>query len=280
MGMRWIKLLSLALLCAGSLLISSCQTGGGLVFVWFISDRNGNRDLYRMLTNGADVTQITNGLSINSFDIDRLGRTVVFDSLTDPQIFRMNSDGTGITPITTGIANKAHPSINPAGTHVVFSSGGNLWTIAIDGSGVQILTNTADPDEQPNWGARNVIVFKRNNDIRVVNSDGTGGAALTTSGLSNSGPSWSPDGERVVYSSGDVGGIEIWIMNANGSNKTRVTMNAFNDFRPKLGSDNETLFWYQNQSGNFEIMRKKIGEPSETNLTVMAGLDISPSLSR
>jgi TolB protein len=99
---------------------------------------------------------------------------------------------------------------------------------------------------------------------------------LTTSGAQNTGPRWSFDGDRIVYSNADSGGIEIWIMNANGTNKTRVTTSPNLDFSPSIAPDGETVFWYQNQGGNFEIMSKKLGSVAETNLTVNAAVDYAP----
>ena len=65
--------------------------------------------------------------------------------------------------------------------------------------------------------------------IWVANADGSNPIQLTASpGLDRS-PRWSPDGTRLAFASGRVGGSKIFVMNADGSGQRQVTFTPARD---------------------------------------------------
>jgi Tol biopolymer transport system component len=133
------------------------------------------------------------------------------DTNSDMNLWVMNADGTGATPLTkytAGVTN-FNPHWSPDGTKIAFES-----SAILDGS---------------NGGNANAT---RN--IWIVGADGTGATPLTkltANGASSFGPSWSPDGARIVFASArSLDGSDtaatttnIWIVNSDGSNATALT---------------------------------------------------------
>jgi Tol biopolymer transport system component len=129
-------------------------------------------------------------------------------------IWFVNTDGTGLTPLTTATAAGAHsenPQWSPDGERVVFSS-----TRKIDGTDAANTNGTSN--------------------VWVAEADGTGLAALTTvtaNQVVNSNPQWSPDGSRIVFASNRKldgtdaantnGTLNIWVINADGTGLTALT---------------------------------------------------------
>src|SRR5262249_43529870 len=129
-------------------------------------------------------------------------------------IWRVSSDGTGLTPLTTATARGADsffPRWSPDGASVVFESFRKL-----DGTDAVNLNNTRNA-----WR---------------VNADGTGLRFLTNVtalGADSLNPQWSPDGSKVAFvSQRKLDGTDarsansvfnIWRVNADGTGLTPLT---------------------------------------------------------
>jgi Tol biopolymer transport system component len=108
-------------------------------------------------------------------------------------------------------ANDWGPAWSPDGSRIAFTSNrsGNdeIWTVALDGSGLAQLTDDPAGDWVPAWspdGSRIAFVSDREGDVEIW-SIAVGGGDLQD--LSNSGSTadgqwsvaWSPDGDRLLY---------------------------------------------------------------------------------
>jgi Tol biopolymer transport system component len=129
-------------------------------------------------------------------------------------IWVVNADGSGTTPVTKLTANNAdsfRPVWSPDGSKIAFNSGR-----ALDGSDA----------------ANSNVTFN----IWVMNADGSGATPLTkltASGADSLVPAWSPDGSKIMFVSARAfdgsnarnatDNQNIWVMNADGSGGTPVT---------------------------------------------------------
>jgi Tol biopolymer transport system component len=107
---------------------------------------------------------------------------------------------------------------------LAFVRGGDVWTIAADGTQARRLLRSA---YAPAWspdGSRLAFVSRRSGDeeIWVARADATGVRRLTRNPGPDLSPAWSSDGRRIAWSRSG----EIWTMNANGSGQKRVVRKA------------------------------------------------------
>ena len=162
----------------------------------FMSDRDGNWEIYLMNADGSGLTNLTQNPAFDSSPAwSPDGRRIAFWSSRDGDgyggIYVMNADGSGLTNLTQDRVDDA--------SHV------SVWS----------------PD-----GRRIAFVSRRdgNSEIYLINADGSGLTQLTQHGADDpSSPVWSPDGRRIAFQSDRDGNVEIYLVNADGSGLTNLT---------------------------------------------------------
>jgi serine/threonine protein kinase len=172
-------------------------------YLYFASDRNGTLNLWRApideQTGAArgpfeaipSPSLYTMGLTISSD-----GRRIAYAAIANTsnlQKFTFDAKSGSVTDkgvwITTGSGWRFQPDISPDGSRVAFRAGlaeENLFTAALDGSGVQQVTSDT---------------FRRNRS-----------------------PHWSPDGSEIAFYSNRTGAYEAWAVRPDGSALRQLTM--------------------------------------------------------
>lgn len=91
---------------------------------------------------------------------------------------------------------------------------------------------------------------------------------MTTSGR-DSEPAWSPNGDKIVFHSGQDGpGLEIYIMNTDGTGQARLTNDIFTgDAAPVFSPDGTQIVFHSDRSGGFEILVMNSDGSGITQLT-------------
>ena len=141
------------------------------------------------------------------------GKQLTFYSHMDGhwRIMTVNTNGSGLTSLSSGTYDDFYPSFSPKSNRIAFYSNrdGNheIYSMNSDGSNVLRLTNNAAADRYPRWSPDGRhIAYACETSICVMNSDGSEIVRLTGSGDAPvvSRLSWSPDGSKIVfYSSND-----------------------------------------------------------------------------
>lgn len=205
-----------------------------------------------MDADGSNLTILTEG---NGPDWSPDGRQIAFSK--GGEIWLIEPDGSNLTQITTGQTQKAGPSWSPDGNQMAFilmthvDSGDPIPEIGImnsDGTRERILTtedrlNTrterngtvtvlekAHAANAPAWSpVDNRIAFwsgirRTYGQVWVMEADGSKSTQLTEDPThrNSDDPSWSPDGSRVLFSTGRSGRNELWVMDADGLNERRL----------------------------------------------------------
>ncbi len=139
--------------------------------------------------------------------------------------------GTVTTPTATVVATPT-PSPGPAGSEEIVFYGGpvdpHLYVMNADGSGKKSIADYLQSEPTtPAWspdGTKIAVAthFKSGVAIAVIAASGTGGLQFLTTEDSplNFAPAWSPNGSRIVFTSG--GGNAIDVMNSDGSGRSRL----------------------------------------------------------
>jgi len=208
----------------------------------FVTHRDGNYEIYLMNADGTDQQRLTDNPAQDrqpAFSPD--GKQIAFasDRTGKFAIFLMNTDGTDQHRLTPRRSFNDDPTFFPSGKKIAFVRVGrglhDIFTMRADGSRVHRLTHhsaLSTPDVSPN-GKRLVAWLGRGEvgGIEIARADGTHARGLGTPGFT---PVFSPDGKKIAFERGTMGGrgSRIFVMRADGSHRHALSLppNRFNGF--------------------------------------------------
>jgi Tol biopolymer transport system component len=152
-----------------------------------------------------------------------------------------SSDGTRTITLTSGRYPIREPSWSPDGSRIAFSRSthshiaGDIFVMAVTGSGARRVTNTLEDNSEPAWSPNGSwIAFSSNRDpvrrisdreIFLIRPNGGGLRRLTMNDSDDASPAWSPDGTRIAFVSGRAHpgrSPELWLMQSDGRRQQRV----------------------------------------------------------
>lgn len=88
--------------------------------------------------------------------------------------------------------------------------------------------------------------------IYTIKVDGSGLQRLTVDTANNEQPSWSRDGRRIVFSSDRAGHLDLYVMNADGSGQTRLTTTSGGGYYQSSFSPDGNWILFQGRPDNRE----------------------------
>jgi len=234
-------------------------------YIVFESWQNGHPELYKMESDGTQITRLTNyqkhesnneyigngnpswSTIIKNKNENSKTAKIVFQSDRDGnhEIYIMNSDGSDQTNISKHSGFDGSPVFSPNGKKIAFvsdrSGKHNVWIMNADGSNLYNLTNSSSENYYPSWNPDGTKITYDSysegapgGDIFIINVDGSNPKNLTNTKQDEGYPSWSPSGDLITY---DMGGYEhsktgnftIFSININMNNKiSAVTDNSGN----------------------------------------------------
>ena len=271
--------------------VITAQEGGGKIA--FVSNRDGNPEIYLMNADGTDVERLTDNPGFDgapAWSPD--GTKIVFASSRDgnSDIYIMDADGSNEVRLTTHEADDGGPSWSPDGSMIAFESDRSgspqVWRTNVEaGNWGYNLTQLTDdhPLGRVNnflaWSPDGLwIAFEADRDrddpeIYLANAvDGSNQQRLTFTRALDEVPTWSPDGARIVYSTDrdgepQNGNYEIYIMNADGSDKRRLTNVPGADSYPSVSPDGTRIVFDSSRDGATEIYVMNIDGTNQVRLT-------------
>ncbi len=225
--------------------------GGALTGDWvaFVSNRNGDFDIFAVRPDGTDLHTIVQGPGNQLFPSwSPDGATIAYAS---------DATGTYALFLAEAATGRARELLNdrPRGTSPAFSPDG--LTIAFGGDG-------------PGGGL-----------IYTVPVTGGHATALTAGTARDGSPVWAPDGRALYFSSDRAGPFEIWSVALDGSALTRVTTGSNLVGGPAISPDGRTLAFTRTQAatadGGVAELRLAFYTLASGTMTLSEGSDSEPA---
>ncbi len=254
---------------------------GGLIA--FVSDRDGNTDIYVVGADGDNLQRLTNSRQWDYFPTwSPDGAQIAFYThLTDFDwvIQVMDADGSNLRQLTDNHACDGAPYWSPDGGRIAFTSAPDcdpnnreIVVMDADGSDQRQLTNNDADDYLSAWspdGQQIAFTSDRdgNDEIYVMNADGSDPRRLTDSPGHDHMPAWAPDGERIAFVSDRTGNDEIYAMDINGENVGQLTDHPSSDWFPFWSPDGQQIVFNSRRDGNLEVYVMTAGGESVRRLT-------------
>jgi Tol biopolymer transport system component len=239
----------------------------------FVSDRDGNREIYAASVDGRTLVNLTNNAADDDdFEWSPDATRIAFRSTRDgnADIYVMTQDGAKVARLTnTPGVSESSPRWSPDSLRLAWVStiGGTSDVVVapVDGSGPALnLSAVAKPhnDRDPRWspdGGSIAFVSDRdgNDEIYLVPSFGGTLRNVTESRGNDSHPVWSLSGGDLWFESDRDGNREIYWTSAVGGGAKNITDDPHHDQHPTTSRDGSTLSFESNRG------------PSGTGLWVM-----------
>ena len=262
----------------------------------FVSDRDGNREIYtvelvwmdgytqwegRNLTN---ITQSPNHDWTPRFSpvSNQITYVTYFPENDNYDIFIMNQDGSEKRNITNTPVYEKYPQFSPDGSFLIYQGWQKgkmeiFFSNLLDQNNINITRNIASHDLIPHGnaispdGQRVVFTSERdgNRNIYIMNTDGTDQTQLTSHPAHDEEPVFSPDGLSIIFTSHRDGNKEIYIMNDQGNNMANLSNHPADDWNPRYYPDNQKIVFQSLRDGatNWEIYMMRLDGSGKTNLT-------------
>ena len=195
----------------------------------FDTDRDGNREVYRMGPDGSNPVNLTNHPADDfdpSWSADGSQIAFVSNRETDAGegqfIYVMSADGSDVRQLSTeGGSN--HPDWSPTGEFIVYDNDADIFIIKADGSEPAInLTDSPEKDIMPDWSPFDHEIAwlsgtDDNRNIRIINLQTLEVRQITESGKIYE-VKWSVDGRLFTHWDHPEGVCFNCVINADGSN--------------------------------------------------------------
>ncbi|MEO8457241.1 MAG: hypothetical protein ABI559_05455 [Chloroflexota bacterium] len=219
----------------------------------FVSERDGNAEVYVMNADGSGETRRTTNDGQDSgpaWSAD--GQKIVFLRRTEPtdiELWIVNASGGANPQMLIGSSGvDTMPSFSPDGTKIAYGHNDpgendtDIFVADADGSNPMRITDNDTPDYNPNWSPdSSQIVYMcdpgdANREICVVDAGGGTPQQLTNNApISDEDAAFSPDGTRIVFYSDrpDTDTFGIYTMDTSGGDLQPVTTD--NAYEPDWG---------------------------------------------
>lgn len=262
--------------------------------ILFVSDRDGNIEIYRKHLTDETITRLTENPghdSYPSFSPD--GTLIVFNSDREGEntdVYAMRPDGTGVRKITDLPSTESVGSSpwSPDGTKLlVVSNGGgseNIYAMDFDPFVVNPISGTTGPAFEADVSGNGSIVYFSGNPatggaLRLLESGYRSDRKIADISKGTGQPSFSPDGTMIAFTDYVGGNTEVFTMKVDGSERKNVTADPAADQMPSWSPDGRRIVFSSNRGGDlqrFEVWTVNLDGKEPKVLYRDAGSSVDP----
>ncbi len=230
----------------------------------FVSDRDGNMEIYMMDWDGYNQIRLTFNSVIDTLpSISPDKKIIAYTSYRklNPDLYLYNiSEGKNISFFSGGTNYSA--DFSPDGRKIAFvsSKDGNaeIYIANVDGTNLKRITFNPSIDTSPSWSpSGKEIAFTSDRSgspqIYIMDSDGTNVRRISFEGTYNDSPAWSPDGDRIAYVSRINNSFDIYVYNLRNNTVIKLTEEAGRNENPSWSPDGRHLVFASNRTGSYQI---------------------------
>lgn len=219
----------------------------------FVSERDGNPEVYLTAPTGEGVRRLTSGPAADyPAAVSPDGSALLVVSVTEAageHVERLESyplEGGAPATLVGGTSRARAPSWSPDGRWLVYESDRasfrDLFRVDRDGRGARRLTRNPEGNFEPAVSPDGrTVAFSSSRDgnaeVYAMNTDGSGQRRLTAFHRDDWGAQWAPDGRTIAFLSNREGADRIFLMNPDGTGQRKL--NAAADTTRKPGDVQE-----------------------------------------
>ncbi|MGQ9672882.1 MAG: Tol-Pal system beta propeller repeat protein TolB [Candidatus Aminicenantales bacterium] len=231
----------------------------------FVSDRDGNDELYMMDYDGYNQTRLTfnkirDYMPCWSPDGKRIAYTS-YSGLDVAGLFLLDLEAGKKIPVTTRGTNFS-ADFSPDGRKMAFCStmDGNaeIYVASSDGKNIKRLTYNEAIDTSPSWSPTSreiAFVSDRSGSpqIYIMDAEGSNVRRVSFGGTYHDSPAWAPTGDRIVYVSRVENIFDLYVLNLRSNQIIKLTESNARNESPAWSPDGRHIVFSSNLSGSIQI---------------------------
>jgi TolB protein len=230
----------------------------------FISNRDGNDELYMMDYDGANQTRITFNNIIDYIPAwSHDGKKIAYTSYRkgNADLYILNLSEGKISTVATQGTNFA-PAFSPDGKKLAFCSTmdgiAEIYVANADGTNIKRLTFNKAMDTAPTWSPTSrEIAFTSDRggspQIYIMDAEGSNVRRVSFGGDYHDAPAWSSTGDRIAYVSRVDQIFDIYVLNLRTNQITKLTESNARNESPSWSPDGRHIAFSSNLSGTIQI---------------------------